>query len=1216
MRTLSNLRRIPAVLVASLGLALLGPSLLLSISCSQPAKDKATTYGPEISNVQVDKVKPLDPKAGNSVYITSGDLAYLLANFAGNGATATLSPGNLSLVSGQPVTLGPLTTNTTYTVTVKDGQGSQVSKTADVLVVDPPNTTITAPAKVITGTIGITASVPNVPYTTYNWSASNATITAGGSAATVTFTPGNAGVAGAASTLTLTCTVTNRAGKTISGNQNVEVDARPPTGLSYPVSSLALYGNVALAGLLPTVAGGDPVQLYTVDKALPPGLVLNAGTGVISGIPTAGAAQAVYTVSATNSGGSASFPLTIQVNAQPTVFLSAGRSTIGLGGGTSLAWSVDASVSSITIDNGIQATPLDTTTLKSGTFNIQPTTTTTYTLTANLVGGGTFTPDPVTVTVDTTPFAIQTFTTDAAPSNVVLFGGNTTLRWTLAGTPVALSLNGASVLGNTSTSVMPVRRQTYALAGNNGPGGVNTDTKTLKLAARGLDLLAGSYAGPGLKDGRGTSALIAGAYGLAYDAAGNLYIADSAASVIRKMDSNGNITTIAGVPGATGTTDSALGTPLFDSPRGIAVTPDGSTIFVSDYNQHTIRKLVKTGSSWTVTTLAGQVGKYGSTDGLGTAAMFDNPWGLALDPDDATCQYLYVADYYVGRVRQVDTTTGAVLNYAGSTYGHADVANTYLGSAKFDDSAALCFGRVGGQKVIFVLDYYINCVRAVTFNGAATVGATTTGGMTGSVYSIAGPASGVTSNTFGYVDATGTAAKFNNPQGMTIDASGNLYIADSSNNVIRKVVVPSLVNGTGVVTTIAGTYSTAAGVNTGVPGSQDSSTGLSASFNGPRALLARGNTLLVSDFLNGTLRAVDLSAGTNGTSTIAGSVRVQGYLNGTGPGAKFYAPTGVATDAAGNAYVADTSNHVIRKVDAAGNVTLLAGNPSVSGNVDTAGGTPSFKSPQGVAVEKASGIVYVADTGNKSIRKIAVDGTVTTVLSAGLSSPYGIVVDPTNVNVLWITDSAGTSGSSANYVRQITLTAGVGAITISVGGAQGAYVDGAVATARFKFGSFAGITADANGNLFVADVANNCIRKLTAASAYAVSTIAGMGTTAAPAPATPFGFIDGALGTNKFYGPQGIDIDTNGNLYVSEYTNDSIRKIDTSGVVTTLVNSGSTSYNPNGSPVTLATTLGALPGGLMQPKSLAVLPNSDPSKVDLLVVNLDSVLQVTAVNGQ
>ena len=186
-----------------------------------------------------------------------------------------------------------------------------------------------------------------------------------------------------------------------------------------------------------------------------------------------------------------------------------------------------------------------------------------------------------------------------------------------------------------------------------------------------------------------------------------------------------------------------------------------------------------------------------------------------------------------------------------------------------------------------------------------------------------------------------------------------------------------------------------------------------------------------------------------------------------------------------------------------------------------------------------------------------------------------------------------------------------------MGGAQGAFVEGAPATARFKFGSFAGITADASGNLYVADVANNCIRKLTAAAtpAYNVSTIAGMGTTAAPAPATPFGFIDGPLGTNKFYGPQGIDIDANGNLYVSEYTNDSIRKIDTSGTVTTLVNTGTVTYNPNGTPVTLATTPGALPGGLMQPKSLAVLPNADPNKVDLLVVNLDAVLLVTAANG-
>jgi sugar lactone lactonase YvrE len=982
--------------------------------------------------------------------------------------------------------------------------------------------------------------------------------------------------------------VKNAAGASDNKSATVEVDAHPPVGLTYPSSTLLAFVGVPLSAQIPSLSGGDGVQAFSVSPALPAGLALDPSSGVLSGTPTASSTAAVYQISATNSGGSATFNLDLTVDAQPPATFSAGSATIGLGGGTTLAYTVDATVDSITVDNGVQTVPLDTTTVKSGAFPISPSATTTYTLTANLNGGGTYSPAPVTVTVDTTPFAINTFTT-TAPQNVVPFGGSATVSWTLTGTPAALTLNGASVLGSLSATVNPIRRKLYTLTGDNGLSAENTSTKTLTVAAQGLDLLAGHYSGPGYKDAQGALAQFNSPFASAADAAGNLYIADSGSHVIRMIDTSGNVTTIAGVVGTTGTTDSSVGTALFNTPRGIAVTPDGQTVYVADYGNHAIRKLAKTGGSWTVSTFAGTIGTYGTNDGVGTAAQFDNPCGLCFDP---TGQYLFVADYYQGLIRQIELSTATVITYAGSSFGHLDVSNGYLGSAKFDDPVALCFGTVGGQQAIFVVDYFINCIRAVTYNGPATVKATSSAGMTGSVYSIAGPASGVTSGTFGYADGTGTAAKFNNPYGIAIDASGNLYVADSFNNCIRKVVVPTLGNGTGVVTTVAGSAA--------APGGQDSTTGTLAGFKNPQGATLSGSALVVADSGNGTLRKVDLSGGTYSTSTLAGTARVLGYAEGTLAAAQFNSPVGVASDASGNILVADTANHVIRKVDVNGTTALVAGTPGTSGNSNTAGAV-TFKSPQGVAVDKATGVIYVADTGNKALRMIATDGTVSTLVSAGLSGPYGIAVDPSTAGLIWVADSS-------NKVFPVTISGGVGTLGSAVGSTSG-YADGAAGTAKFKLNGFSALAVDASGNVYVADRGNSCIRKLTKASAYAVSTVAGLGS--ATAPATNYGFLDGGLGANKLNFPQGLDIDAAGNLYVADNANHAIRKIDTSGTVTTLVGANSSLYNANGAPRLVGDTLGALPASLYAPQALTVTPSGD-----LVVTTNDGLLQVTAPNGQ
>jgi len=227
----------------------------------------------------------------------------------------------------------------------------------------------------------------------------------------------------------------------------------------------------------------------------------------------------------------------------------------------------------------------------------------------------------------------------------------------------------------------------------------------------------------------------------------------------------------------------------------------------------------------------------------------------------------------------------------------------------------------------------------------------------------------------GSADGTGAAARFNNPGGVATDSTGNVYVADSDNETIRKITTA------GVVTTLAGTA--------GLSGSGDGM-GAAARFKGPAgvAIDSAGN-IYVADQFNDTLRKVT-AAGV--VTTLAGTAGFSGSADGTGAAARFNNPIGVATDSTGNVYVADSGNDTIRKVTAAGVVTTLAGTAGLSGSADGTGAAARFNFPRGVAVD-SSGNVYVADTGNSLIRKLTPNGTTTTV--AGTAGMAGILLGAT-----------------------------------------------------------------------------------------------------------------------------------------------------------------------------------------------------------------------------
>ncbi|WP_458762497.1 NHL repeat-containing protein [Cupriavidus basilensis] len=313
------------------------------------------------------------------------------------------------------------------------------------------------------------------------------------------------------------------------------------------------------------------------------------------------------------------------------------------------------------------------------------------------------------------------------------------------------------------------------------------------------------------------------------------------------------------------------------------------------------------------------------------------------------------------------------------------------------------------------------------------------------------------STTAGSADGTGTAASFKSPFGVALDASGNLYVADTGNSEIR------MITRAGVVTTLAG--STTAGSADG--------TGAAASFWGPTGIAvdASGN-VYVGDSTNNRIRKIT-PAGV--VATLAGT-NTRGSTNGSGAFASFSNPHGVAVDASGNVYVADSGNNQIRKITPAGNVTTLAGS-STAGFANGTGVSASFSNPIGVAVD-ASGNVYVADTGNNAIRMITPAGVVTTLAGSGAT---GFV------------DATGTAAA---------------------------------------FNSPYAVAVDSSGNVYVTDNSNNVIRKVTAAGV--VTTLAGSSTT---------GSANGYGTAATFWAVDGIAVDTKGTVYVADANNNQIRLI-------------------------------------------------------------------------
>jgi sugar lactone lactonase YvrE len=751
--------------------------------------------------------------------------------------------------------------------------------------------------------------------------------------------------------------------------------------------------------------------------------------------------------------------------------------------------------------------------------------------------------------------------------------------------------------------------------GNNRIRKVDTNGIITTVAGNGTP----SYAGDG---GPATNASLNGPCGVALDALGSIYIADTYNQRIRKVEVNGIITTLAGTGTAGFSGDGGAATNAnFYQPDGVALDTSGN-LYIADSRNQRIREV---GTNGIITTVAGDGNDTYAGDGsAATNASLDYPYGVAVD----ALGNLYIADFDNQRIREVDTN-GIITTVAGN--GTA----TYAGDGGPATNASLhgpCGVALDALGNLYIADTYNQRIRKVAANGIiTTLAGTGTAGFSGD-------------------GGAATNAGLFQPKGLALDTLGNLYIADETNNRVRKVLLnawyPTLSlakvgainagNYTVVVTSPYGSVTSAVAALTVLcPPSivvQPISQAILPGSNATLSVTAAGTpplyyswyfdaTNLIQSGWSSALTVQDFSTNDVGNYTVVvtnayGSVNSQiaaltvGYapsvasqpvnkavllgsnvtfsvaVGGTGPfsyqwqfngtnlpniittvagngvatyagdggpatKARLYLPSGVAFDAVGNLYIGDTCNNRVRKVGTNGIITTVAGtgNWGYSGD-GRAATTASLNYPNGVAVD-AWGNLYIGDTYNQRIRKVGTNGIITTVAGNGTLGYSG----------------DGGAATNANLYRP------------------------------------GGVALDTSGNLYIADNGNYRIRRVDTNGI--ITTVAGNGN---------WGYSgDGGAATSaSLYYPNGVALDASGSLYIADYSNNRIRRVDTNGIISTFAGNGGAGYSGDGGPATNASLY--YPFGVAV-DALGNLYIGDTYNNRVRIVNTNGVIATVAGNG-
>ncbi len=590
---------------------------------------------------------------------------------------------------------------------------------------------------------------------------------------------------------------------------------------------------------------------------------------------------------------------------------------------------------------------------------------------------------------------------------------------------------------------------------------------------------------PALKSSLGTPAAVA------IDGAGNVYVADLFSERILRVDTTGNVTLVAGNGargGNTGDDGPAISADL-TYPSGVAVDNAGN-IFIADRTYCRIREV--SAQTGVISTVAGTGTCFYSGDGgPATSAMLNNPSSVAVDKSGN----LFIADTNNCLAREVSASTGIISTLAGTLPDETGLLHCgYSGDGGPGTSAKLGFPNdvtVDGSGNIIIADTTNCAIRKIS----ASAGTISTVGGTGSC---------------GYSGDGGmaTSAQINQVYGVAVDRSGNIFVADTVNCLVREISASNV-----HISTVAGSYSLGCGY------SGDGNSATSGELNQPYGVAVdRSGDLFIADYNNSVIREVSASNGN--ISTFAGVAVPDpnhvgemigfpaysgdgyaaknaelGFLNATPWGA------GMATDRSGNVFIADTANSVIREVSSStGIITTVAGNGLIGYSGDGGPATSAVLfGPRDVAVD-VSGNIFIVDSGNCLIRKVtASTGVISTVAGTPPDSSGNYYCD--------YSGDGGPATSAELFPIDLLVPAG-------------------------------GVAVDSSGNIFIADTGNAVIRKVSAATGI-ITTVAGIG---------GLGFVgdsgDGGPATSALMdAPYGVAVDGAGNIFIADTDNYVVREV-------------------------------------------------------------------------